>query len=235
MKRRWIAGALLMLAALLATLPLRVALGDMAGTGVPLRADAVRGTIWRGSLNGLTLGGVRLGDGEVRLLPLRLLNGRIAFALSVGQGNAPLQAEIARGWGKVSVTRLSGRLSGGQAFAPLPLDALEFDDVSFSLDGRGCTGAQGRVRAELAPAPGVPVLAEGLTGEARCDGPALLLPLTGRSGRERLSLRLAADGSASAQLALRADDDDVRSGEALRALGFVRAGTDWVLLADALR
>ena len=49
MKRRWIAGALLMLAALLASLPLRVALGDMAGTGVPLRADAVRGTIWRGN------------------------------------------------------------------------------------------------------------------------------------------------------------------------------------------
>ena len=40
---------------------------------------------------------------------------------------------------------------------------------------------------------GAPVSAE-LSGEPRCEGPALLLPLAAGTGRERVDVRLFADG-----------------------------------------
>ena len=56
-----------------------------------------------------------------------------------------------------------------------------------------------RFAGELA---GVP-LAAGFSGEARCDGPALLLPLASQSGADRLDVRLFADGRYRVDAAMR--------------------------------
>ena len=60
-------------------------------------------------------------------------------------------------------------------------------------------------------------LANGLTGVPRCDGEALLLPLAGRSGLERIDIRLFADGRYRAELRVAAGDPAM--GQRLAAAG----------------
>jgi Type II secretion system (T2SS), protein N len=75
MRGRWFIAVLIL--ALIALFPLRVALG-MAGPGkIGLSADRVEGSIWRGSIHTLSIGPVVLGDVQTRLRPLFLLKGAI--------------------------------------------------------------------------------------------------------------------------------------------------------------
>ena len=62
------------------------------------------------------------------------------------------------------------------------------------------------MRATLAGAIGGVLLPQAMAGAARCDGKALLLPLVSTAGTEALQLRILADGSYTANLAMQAGD-----------------------------
>jgi general secretion pathway protein N len=70
-------------------------------------------------------------------------------------------------------------------------------------------------------------LANGLTGDARCDGGALLLPLASQSGQERIDLRIRADGAYEATMRIRTADP-VLAGT-LAGSGFQAANGEQVL------
>jgi general secretion pathway protein N len=225
----WLVAGLLL--AMLAFFPLRHALTIAGVARLGLSAAQIEGTIWHGRIVGLRLGEAELGDVGVRFLPLQLLLGRAHIALLRESAHAaPLRASVVVGFNRREIKAMNGTMMLGARLVPLPVDSLEFVDAHARFSGSGCAEAGGFARARVSlPAP-FPPLDEGLVGTLRCDGAAVLLPLAGRSGMERLSLRFWPDGRASAQMLLRVDGS--MDGAPLLRLGFVRAGQDYVLTLE---
>ena len=194
LRRRWwrelfFAGALLF--ALVALLPLRLA-ADWLGFGAKgLAAREVEGSVWLGGMTEARFGTVELGNVGARLRALPLLTGRARLDLrQAGEGLRGALTASRHGFGVDDATgRVKGASLGGIA-AP----ALELSDLSVRFADGQCASADGRVRAQFAgDSSGMPLPAAA-SGEARCEGPALLLPLTSQSGTDRVELRLFADG-----------------------------------------
>jgi general secretion pathway protein N len=182
-------GALLF--SLVALLPLRVALDRLGFAERGLTARQAKGSVWLGALADARFGTIPLGDAGTRLRLLPLLAGRARLDLRAeGEG---LRAGVTASRHGFGIDDATGTLEA-PALAGLPPATLDLADLSVRFGDGLCTAADGRVQArltgELAGAP----LAAALSGEARCEGPALLLPLVSGSGRERLAVRLFADG-----------------------------------------
>lgn len=221
------------LLAALAFFPLRVAL-DLAGTGASgANARQVRGTLWRGRIDGLALGSVNLGDVRAALAPLPLLVGRMRLDLwreAPQEGGDALRGAWTAGFNQRGVDDVTGAVPVGGAFAPLPISVLEFDDVTVHFAGESCADAEGRVRARFSGRFAGLSLAQGLSGTAQCDGTAVLFPLVSQTGMEKLSLRLWRDGRYTAQIAIRGGRD--ADGVVLSGAGLKRRGGDYVLTLE---
>jgi general secretion pathway protein N len=202
--------------ALVALIPMRIALGWVGGG---LAAREATGSIWLGALKEAQFGPVPLGDLGARLDMLPLLLGRARLSLS---------RDDARGGrfdGAVTVSRhrfglddLSGRLATGPLFAPLPLAAVDFDDVSVHFADGLCESAEGQVRATLAGELAGVALPGAMIGTVRCAEGALLVPLASQSGMELLNLAIRADGRYRIELVVRQTDPSLAP--RLAAAGF---------------
>lgn len=203
---------------LLALVPLRLVLG-MVGIGdLGLTARRVDGAVWAGRLIEARVGDVALGDTDARLAFLPLLVGRARVELD-GRGLRPLHGAVTVARHAFGIDDVTASLVTGQLFSPLPVVALDLDDVSVRFRDGQCAAAEGRVRATLAgEAAGVP-LPPVLSGPARCDAGALLLPLTSAAGTETASLRVFGDGRYRAEFGLRAADPAVAT--RLERAGFI--------------
>ena len=192
------AGALLF--SLVALLPLRVALGWLGFESRGLTAREAEGSVWLGALADARFGEVPIGDVATRLRALPLLVGRARLDLAEEDEGLRVGLTMSRhGFG---VDDARGMLTG-PALAGLPPPALDLADVSVRFGDGLCASAEGLVKARFAGDLGGVALAAGFSGEARCDGPALLLPLRSQSGAERLDIRLFADGRFRIDAALR--------------------------------
>lgn len=218
-------GAMLVVA-LLALVPLRLVLG-WAGLGdAGLTARQVEGVLWRGRLVEARFGEVTLGDLDARLALLPLFVGRARVELD-GEGARPLHGAVTVGRHAQGVDDFTASLATGQLFAPLPVTALDLDDVSIRFRDGQCERAEGRVRATLAgEAGGVPLPAT-LAGAARCEAGALLLPLASQAGTETATLRVFGDGRYRAAFALRAADPLVAA--RLERAGFIGGAAGYTL------
>jgi general secretion pathway protein N len=204
-----------LLFALIALLPMRLALGWLGVDSLGLTARQAQGSVWLGGLTEARIGDAPLGNLSAGLSPIQLLVGRARVNVSNGQ-------DIAGGIGvsrnSMGVDDLTGAIPVAAVFAPLPVETLDLSDVSVRFDDGQCARAEGQVKASLSgDIAGIP-LAQGLIGNARCEGGALLLPLTGQSGMERLALKLFADGRYTLDLSIRPGDPAL--GERLTATGF---------------
>lgn len=179
--------AALFLLALVALLPLRVGAGQMPG----LSAREASGTIWAGRLHAAAYGPLVLGDVDARVSALPLLLGRAEVVLQ-GEG---FVARLSRH----GVDDATGTLPVGADLGALPVEAMTFEHFAAAFRDGDCDAAQGRVGLTLAMPGAAPLV---LSGEARCAGAALLLPLRGPGGMERLDLRLTGDGRWRADLVL---------------------------------
>jgi general secretion pathway protein N len=192
-------------------------------------ARRASGTIWSGTLTEARFGDVELGTLRAGLSPLPLLAGRARIDLRSRDGDPEprLAGAFTVSRNAVGLDDASGPIPVGQAFAPLPVTALDLSDVSVRFVDGACESAEGRVRATLAagalPLPG------SLSGSARCAGGALVLPLAGAAG-EGATLSVWQDGRYRAELSLPAGDP--RNAAALQAAGFIDAGQGWRLSAE---
>lgn len=197
-----------LVAALIVFLPMRLALAGFGASG--LSARAVSGSVWHGTLADAGLGPVPLGTIDARLKALPLLAGHARIALARSDPD-PLALTLdlsPRGFG---VAHARGHIPAAALFGNLPIAGLDLDDVSAAFaDGR-CTAASGTVRAALAG----PLAGPALSGEARCDGAALLVPLAGAAGG--IDVRVFADGRDSLSATIRGGGS---LGAALRGAGF---------------
>jgi general secretion pathway protein N len=217
--------------AILAFLPMRLALGWAGLDGQGFTAREVTGSVWRGRLVEARFGDMALGDLDAGVSPFALLIGRARIALS-GQGSDPaarLTGTVELSRSRAAVLDATGPIVPGSAFAPLPVTSMNLDDVSVRFVDNACQSAEGRVRATLAGAYLGQPLPGAVSGAARCDGGALLLPLGSGAG-EGVALRMWPDGRYRAELTL-VPGDPVVAGR-LDAAGFVATGASRMLAVE---
>ncbi|WP_375272994.1 type II secretion system protein N [Sphingomonas sp.] len=217
--------------AMLALLPLRLVLGWAGLDDQGFAARQVRGSVWSGRLSEARFGDLALGDLDARVSPLALLIGRARVALESRSGGAQaLSGTVELSRNRAGVIGATGPIEPGSAFAPLPVAALNLDEVSVRFVDGACEAAEGRVRAEIAGTFLGATLPGAVSGTARCDGGALLLPLVSAAGTEGAALRLWADGRYRAELTLVPSDPAVAT--RLDTAGFVANGAARMLAIE---
>ena len=216
--------------ALVALFPLRIALVWFGLDERGLAARSGEGSIWLGALKEAQVGPVPIGDVSARLNSLPLFLGRARVTLSRSAEAEPFEGAALATRHSFAFEDMSGRLRLGAALAPLPIASVELDDVSAGFVSGQCARAQGRIRAALAGDLGGVAIPSGLSGDARCDGGALLLPLVSQTGLEQLNLRLFADGRYRAELIVRPSDPAVAP--RLLAAGFAQSGAGFARVSE---
>ncbi|HYE29678.1 MAG TPA: type II secretion system protein N [Allosphingosinicella sp.] len=180
-----------LLFSLAALLPLRLALDWLGFETRGLAAREAQGSVWLGGLADARFGTVPIGDVATRLRALPLILGRAR--LDVRQEGDGLRAGLTASRHGFGIDDASGMVQAS-GLGRLPPPSLNLADLSVRFADGLCVAAEGRVQARFAgELAGMP-LAAGFSGEARCEGPALLLPLATQSGADRVEVRLFADG-----------------------------------------
>lgn len=200
-------GAMLLIA-LIATFPMRLALG-LAGLGeAGLTARSATGPVWFATLREVHFGEVDLGDVHAYLSPVQLLVGRARIDLAGPQPVAgpPLRGAIGVTRHSFGIDDVTASVAAGRLFSPLPVTKLDLDDVTVRFESGSCAQADGRVKAEFGAGLAGIALAQGMTGIAKCEGAALLVPLASASGNERVRLLIKGDGRYRAELLVAPSD-----------------------------
>ena len=206
---------------LIALLPMRLGLDWF---GIPergLAAREVEGSIWFGALKEAQLGTIGLGDLNAGLRGLPLFLGRARIAIDRKEG---VPADDLRGAATVTrhtfgIDDFTGRVQiTPGALGALPLSQVELGDLTARFENGQCVEAAGTVRATVAGDVGGVTLPGGLSGIARCDAGALLIPLVSQSSMESVELRIGGDGRYRGTLLVRSTDATLR--DRMLAAGF---------------
>ena len=212
-------GALLAVA-LIVTLPMRLALAWLDAGSTGLAAREVNGSVWDARLSDAELGEVPLGDVGAALSALDLLFGRARIALR-GKGLDGIRGSLVVSRHSAGIAGMSGSLAVGPRLAPIPITRLDLTGVTARFANGACDHADGRVTALLATDVADLALPTSLSGDVRCDGKALLVPLA--SGLDGIDLRLQPSGRYRA--IVRFHPQGPAAIHAAEALG-MRAGAD---------
>lgn len=212
-------GGMLLLAVII-LFPMRLALGVFGLAGEGLSAREVTGSVWWGGLNEAHYGNVALGDVGAGMSPIQLIVGRARIDVWGREGavNASLTGAVSFSRNTSGVDDVTATVPAGDAFTPVPITAIELDDVSVHFrDGR-CETAEGKVTATIAGTMPQLNLPPTLSGNARCEGGALLVPLASQAQTESIAVTIEADGKYRAILTVRPSDP--AAGTALTGAGF---------------
>ena len=218
MRRRWLTWLFGILGiALFGLFPLRVALGMSDLERIGFTARQVAGTIWYGRIGSLHLRSQPLGTFEVQLDPFAFLIGRVSMQfVRMDDPQGVLEGQLVAGLAR-GIKDASGRVATGEMFAPLPIEALEFHDVTVLFRNGLCIEAEGRVTPVMtAPVPGVQLA--GLSGAMRCDGQRARVQMVSSAGTERVEFYVNSSGRYRGWLSVRTTGPGVSS--ALAMLGF---------------
>jgi general secretion pathway protein N len=217
-RRRWLTWLFGILGlALFALFPLRVALGMSNFEQIGFTARQVAGTIWYGRIGSLHLRSQPLGTFEVQLNPFALLMGRVSMHFErMEDPQGVLKGQLVAGFAR-GIKDASGRIAAGQMFAPVPIEALELQDVSVLFRNGVCVEAAGQVTPVITtPIPGVQLT--GLRGTMQCDGERARVQMRSGSGTERIEFYVSSSGRYRGWLSVRTTGPAVSAGLAL--LGF---------------
>lgn len=178
------------LLAAIALLPMRMAFGALSLDRFGVTASAIEGSIWSGRIEQLHVGRINLGTMRASLSPIQLLMGRARIDLSRRNGTPDdLTGAISVSRHSFAIDDATGAVPMEGMFAPLPLSAVDLDDVSVRFTDGVCERAEGKVHARIR------LVGQVLTGSLRCDGARVLVLLGDGGGPARIELRIAADGS----------------------------------------
>jgi len=218
----------MLVSALIVFAPLRAALGLLSPDG--LSAREVVGPLWWGGLGEARVGNVAIGDVSAGVSPLQLLIGRVRVDVAgrSGSANDALRGALTFSRSTSGMDDVTAHLPAGDAFASLPIAALDLDDVSVRFRDGACERAEGRVTATIATAAAPQLnLPQQMRGNARCAGGALEIPLASAAGTESIALSIRRDGRYQALLT--AQPGDPAAGAALAAAGFQQIGNGYRL------
>jgi general secretion pathway protein N len=216
--------------ALILLLPLRLVAG-WAGLGdAGLSARAVHGSVWLGTMDEAAAGGVALGDLRARLSPLNLLLGRARVAVRSRSEGLAAQGAVTVSRHSNGVDDVTASLPTGVVFAPLPITQLDLSGASVRFDNGRCARAQGKIRAVVTGDIAGVDLGGSMTGDARCDAGALLIPLRAATGGTAIDLRLPGNGRFHADLIV--PGGDVATIARLQLAGFQAGPKGYTLSAE---
>lgn len=215
---------------LVALTPLGLAISWFGLDTRGLAAREADGSVWLGTLKEAQLGPAPIGDVSARLNSLPLFLGRARVSLARADETQPFEGAATVSRHAFGFDDATGQLRLGALLAPLPITAVDLQDVSIGFAGGLCTRAEGRVRAVASGDVGGMSLSSGLAGNASCAGDAALLPLVGQSGMEQLNIRLFADGRYRAELLIRSQDAAL--GQRLAAAGFAAGNGGFVRIVE---
>ena len=164
------------LAALVGLMPLRIVLGWAGGA---MSARYVDGPVWWGRAYDLRIGPVPVGTVDAGLRPLPLLIGRAETWLERpgGTGQAPLRARIGAGGGGLHLADANGSLPLPEDLGQLPASTIGFDQFEVDFAKGQCRSASGSLTVTLAPVSVLMPRPLSLTGKARCQDGALVVPM----------------------------------------------------------
>ena len=212
--------------ALLALMPMRAALDWLGLSERGVAARAAEGSIWQGSLSEAQLGGIAVGDVRARTRFLPLLVGKARLELAAPDDSARFEGALTSSRHGFGVDDLTAVLRPTRRFGPLTIASIDLADVSVSFADGQCRAAEGRVKAALSgEVAGIALPA--LSGNARCDGGALLLPLMSQTGMEGIQFRLFGGGRYRADLVARPAEEGMLN--RLVTAGFRPSGDNYVL------
>lgn len=211
--------ACVFLFAMVALLPLRLAIGWLDFDEQGLSARDVQGSIWFGALSEARFGSVPVGDVTAGLRSAPLLLGRARVDMERKAETDPLKLSLTASRHSFGIDDVKGAFAAGDLFAPLPISRVTADDLTAHFADGTCTSAEGRVTAEIATDVAGVSLPGGFSGNARCEGGLLLLPLTSQSGLETFNLRIGGDARYRVELVVRPPNPALA--ERLVAAGFV--------------
>ncbi|WP_299328426.1 type II secretion system protein N [Parasphingopyxis sp.] len=217
--------------AMLVLIPMRLGLDWLGMDDRGIAAREAQGSVWNGRLVEAQFGDAAVGDVDAGLGFFPLLVGRARVAMA----RSGVDADQFGGFrGAMSVSGsdfglddMEAALPAADLFAPLPVSALELEDVTVHFEDGQCATAEGIVRARMGGNMGGIALPDALFGNAQCDEGALLLPLISQSGMEQLDIRIGASGAYAAELRMMAVDDEMR--ERLRMAGFAPGPSGYAL------
>lgn len=204
MPRRWLVWTAGILAlALVCLFPLRVALAMSDLERIGFTARQVAGTIWYGRIGELNLRSQPLGTFEVRLDPLALLFGTVAMRFDrLDDPDGVLQGQLIAGMSR-GVKDGNGRIAVGEMFAPLPIEAIDLQQVTVLFRRGACIRSSGRITPIIAsPIPGLS-FGSGLTGSLQCDGNRARIVLVSPGGGERIEFYVNSQGAYRAWMTVR--------------------------------
>ncbi|MEO5867116.1 MAG: type II secretion system protein N, partial [Sphingomonas sp.] len=179
---------------LVAFLPMRLATGAAGLGDMGFGARSVSGTVWSGRFDEASVGALPIGDLRAGISPFDLLIGRMHISFSPMAGAASPKGRLVLGRHLVGIDVETASLSAGAAFSPLPVSELDLANVAVRFEDGICSRAAGRVRAVMSGGVAGIDFGGAMSGEARCEGGALLLPLVSASGAERVVLRISGAG-----------------------------------------
>jgi len=216
--------------ALVAFLPMRLVLGWIGLDAQGMTARSVDGSVWWGSLSEARFGDLAVGDLDAGLSPLQLLLGRARISLDSRDDTRTLHGAMTVSRHSFGLDDMTGALSAGIVFAPVPVTGIDLDAVTVQFKDGTCQRAEGRVKALLSGDLGGVTLAQGLSGTAKCDSGALVLPLASQSGAETATIRLWPTGRFRAELSVRPSDP--ADGLKLTASGFQQTAQGYTLAVE---
>lgn len=194
--------------ALIALMPLRLVLGWFDLDRTRIAARDVTGSVWWGAVHEAEIGKLPLGDLGASVSPWPLLVGRARVDLT-GQSTTTahsIHGALTASRHAAGIDNVTARLPTAAVFAPLPVAALDLDDVSVRFRSGRCDTASGRVKATIGGEIAGFALPQAMSGTVRCDAGALLLPLVSQPGTEQVRLRVFQSGRYQAELLLRPSD-----------------------------
>lgn len=215
--------------ALVILLPMRLVLGWLSLDAAGLSAREARGSVWFGRLAEARFAQMPLGDVHAGLNIVPLLTGRARVDVT---GDDGLRGGLSVARHAIGIDDVTARVAAGQTLAPLPLASLDLSDVSVRFREGLCESANGLVKATLIGGFGGVDLSGGLTGTARCETGALVLPLASQSGMEALNFAIRAGGAY--RIALRVQPADAGARDSLAAAGFAPTGDGYVLVVEGV-
>lgn len=215
--------------ALVALLPLRLVLGWFDLDRTRIAAREATGSVWFGALREVEAGQLALGDLGAALSPWPLFVGRARIDLDGGTATR-VHGAIGVSRHAAGIDDMTATIATGAAFAPLPIGAIDLEDASVRFASGRCESASGRVKATMGGEIAGFALPASLSGEARCDGGALLLPLASQAGTERVALRIAQTGRYTAEFRLQ--PSDAATAAKLALVGFQQGPGGYVLVTQ---
>jgi hypothetical protein len=201
-------------------------------TGV-LTYSRAEGSVWQGRFEGATLFGLKMTEVVWHLKPSRVLQGELAADVTLAGPELSGEVTIVRSLGarlqvRSNVLRLEGLpLENAEAVAGLTM--ARNLDVRF-VAGQ-CVQAQGSLESDLLvkATAGLGLQGPSLSGQARCAGSEVQLPLNGQNASMSIETELALRANGTAQWRGRSQSAIPQLEAIFMSLGFTPAedGDGW--------